>query len=103
MTTDARTEPHQITPLDPDGNLVDGGVYAVAVDDGGRTAGLLPAFRPNGGNAGEGLAKVSSGDMDAEWITGSVPTVLLPAGSTAADMATYAPNAPYGTIVRIKA
>jgi hypothetical protein len=37
------------------------------------------------------------------WVTGSVPTVLLPAGSVAADMATYAPNAPYGTIVRIKA
>lgn len=98
------TPPHHIAALDPDGTLVtDEGVYVLAVDAEQHVAGLLLAFRPPGGDEGETLAKVSSADLDAEWIAGSVPTVLLPAGSVAADMATYAPNAPYGTIVRFKA
>lgn len=102
MTEEARTRPYQIAPFGSGGTTVDDGTYALEVND-GEGEKWVPAAIPRGGDEAEGLAKLSSADYDIAYITGSVPTVLLPAGSVPADMATYAPNAPYGTIIKFKA
>lgn len=55
---------------------------------------------PVGGATGNTLAKVSATDRDAIWISGSVPVLLLPAGSDASGVP---PGAPAGSIILVRA
>lgn len=105
MTYDSRVRPHQIRPADDTGALVDPGVYGVEVVNGGpfgkRVSGLTPVVGlPSGGATGETLAKASGTDYDAEFVDGSVPVVLLAAGSDATDVPA---GTPVGSLVAIKA
>jgi hypothetical protein len=103
MSFDSRIRPHHIRPADTDGALVGAGTYGLSVTAGGpfgiEVDGLTEVIGlPAGGSAGETLAKTSGGG--AEWVTDSVPVVLLPAGSTAADVPSGTPT---GTIILVKA
>lgn len=103
MTYDARTRPHQLRPTDAAGAIVADGTYVMAVVD-GTVDGLVESeVLPAGGATATTLAKVSAADGDVEWVTSSVPTILLPAGSTAATVAALSPPVPVPCIVRIKA
>lgn len=69
-------------------------------DNGDGTWDLDVAALPAGGATAETLAKTSGTDYDADWVTGSVPVILLPAGSDATDVPA---GTPVGTIVMILA
>jgi len=90
----------QLDPLDTTGATAADGVYALSVTA-GVADGLTPARPlPAGGSTAETPAKASGTDGDVVWVTGSVPLILLPAGSTAADVPA---GTPYRTIILVEA
>lgn len=100
MSHDDRWLPWHLNPLDDAGATVADGTYGEKVV-GGKVTGLTPVHPvPAGGDEGETLAKLSSTDYDAVFIPGSVPTISLPAGSTAVDVPA---GTPYGSIILVKA
>jgi len=100
-----RPKPHNaVDPLDDTGTTVPDGTYVLQVVDGVVTGLVLTSAGsgslPAGGATAETLAKLSGTDFDAAFIEKSVPTLLLEAGDTVADVPA---GTPYGTIIRFKA